>query len=122
MFPTLLFGFQLIEFICYVNLYLHLLSHSKEMLMSQVITRETFVKRKGVRTFSLFAQFLGFTVEVIYLLVHSSVKWIGHRFFNANILEFVNALKTSEFGAVSTVEIMATSEMRKKFLSVFKRH
>ena len=121
-FPAILIVFQLTELICYVNLYIYIVEHSKQMMMADVITKETFIKRKRKKTFSLFAQFLGFTVEMLYLIFHFLAKFIGMHYIDYSFLEFANAFKTTEFCVITTVEIMATTEMRHKLFSLFKKN
>jgi hypothetical protein len=64
----------------------------------------------------------GFVVELLYLVIQFIVKLIGKRFYNTNILELLNGLKTTEFAIISTVEVLATPAMRKALLGWFKRN
>ena len=59
-------------------------------------------------------------VRLTYLVVILLVRILGRKFFYANMLEVSNILKITQFWVLSTVQILASPDLRQKFLSYIK--
>ncbi len=56
---------------------------------------------------------------MVYLFVVSVIGIVGRKYFASNILELINTIKTTQFGVVSTVQILATPNLRQKLFQFF---
>ena len=122
MYLFVLIIFQLSEVGCYAILYAYIHYHQSQMVTNNIISRDVYQARKSVHMLSFYAQVSAFLVEVIYLAAQSLVKVIGRRFFPSNILELINALKATEYGVTSTVQILMTPDLRQKIFTFIKRN
>ncbi len=59
-------------------------------------------------------------VRLVYLVVLLLVRVLGRKFFYANMLEVSNILKITQFWVLSIVQILASPDLRQKFLSYIK--
>jgi hypothetical protein len=85
-----------------------------------IITNDLNKARKRANLFSLYAQVVGFVVEVLYILATISIKKIGEKYFPKNSREYSNTFLVTQFGVLSTVQIFVSSDLRKKLLSLVK--
>ena len=122
MFPILCIILQFLEVGCYGVLHHYVYLHQSEMVSNGIISTDIYQSRKHVHIFSVSAQISGFIVEMVYLLGLLIVRIVGRRFFSSNILEMNNALKTTEFGVSSTVQILMSPDLRQKLFLLFKRN
>ena len=92
------------------------------MLNKSIISLDTFQRRKQVHLFSMAGQLYGFTVEVIYLIAVLVVRVLGRKIIFSNSIELINSLRTTEFGVISTLQVLSSKELRQKLIYFVKRH
>ena len=113
--------FQVLELVCYLVLFHFIMEHDKEMQRNNVISTDIYTNRKRVNIFSLHAQVIGFAIEFGFFGLNLLIKALGRRFFPPNTQEFSNVALMLIFGVNSTVPILASSDLRKKFMAMFTR-
>ena len=119
--PFILGFCQILELVCYLSIYLYLYKHDKTMVNQKIISQDVYKSRTRVNFISLYAQVLGFMTEIIYFLIAAIVKVVGRKLFAPNILDYINSLRMVEYWATSTIYVLATADLRKQLLSIFKR-
>ena len=120
-FIAVLIAIPTLELIFYLILFHYITEHNKEMQRNNVISKELFMKRRHINIFSLYAQVFGFAVEVSFFAFNLSVKLLGRRLFPPKFREYSNVLVHLVFCTNSTVQILASSELRNKFFAMFGR-
>ena len=120
-YPIILLLLQLMELSCYINLYNYIRSHDQRLVNDKVISHDKYQSRSRLHSISIVAQFLGFIVEIIYNILHFLIKLLGQKLFLPDIVDYSNIFKMTEFGVVTTIDILATPEMRKKLFSMVGR-
>ena len=111
----------MLELSCYINLYVFIHAHNKALAKEKIISQDTYRARSSTHSVSLYVQFLGFLLEVIYNIAHFLVKILGRQFL-LSIVQDYNAIgKLSQSCFVTAVTIFASAELRKDFLPMFSK-
>ena len=113
--------FQMMELVCYLILFRYITDHNMEMHRNIVISDDLLKSRRRINIFSLNAQVVGFAIEATFFVLNLSLKAIGRKYFPPNTQEYSNIALVLLFCVNSTVPILASSELRKKFLVMFSR-
>ena len=113
--------FQMMELVCYLILFRYITDHNMEMHRNNVISDDLLKSRRRINIFSLNAQVVGFAIEATFFVLNLSLKAIGRKYFPPNTQEYSNIALVLLFCVNSTVPILASSELRKKFLAMFSR-
>ena len=119
-FPMILVFLQIIEMSCYKVIYGHVLQHHHNMFNNQIVSKDVYLTRKHKHLFSIYSHIGGFVVEVTYLAALSLVKLFGRKLLSKHTLDFLNILKITEFGAISTVQIFMSPDLRQKLILEIK--
>lgn len=117
----ILVGFQFLELVCYLILYRYISKHNQEMADNNIISTDLLSSRRRINVLSLYAQICGFVTEVVYFIILLITKVLGRSHLIPNTREYSNVAVIVLFGTNSTVIILASSELRKKFFELFKR-
>ena len=67
----------------------------------------------------MIGQFYGFAAEFSYVICTVLLRFVGRRYFGIDIMELVNCLKITEFGTLSMVQVLTSSELRKELFNMF---
>ena len=121
LFLFILIGFQFFELMCYLILFQYLSQHNREMADNNIISADLHKSRKSINIFSLKAQVCGFITEAIFLIFTLITKLLERRHFVPNSREYGNTGVLILFCTNSTVQILASAELRKKFYALFRR-
>ena len=118
MFIFALITFQVIELICYLVLFKHISEHNREMQRNNIISNDICIRRRHINVFSLSAQVIAFAFEFTFFGVSLVVKSIGGRYFHPDTRNFINSFISILFCINSTMMIIASSDLRQKFLAM----
>ena len=120
-YPSILLMLQFLELLCYINLYIFIRNHNQTLATEKIISQDNFRSRSRVQSISLYAQFLGFVIEIIYNILHFLIKILGRKLFLPDIIDFSNYFKLTEFGLVTTIDILATPNLRNEMLLLIRK-
>ena len=120
-YPSILLMLQFLELLCYINLYIFIRNHNQTLATEKIISQDNFRSRSRVQSISLYAQFLGFVIEIIYNILHFLIKILGRKLFLPDIIDFSNYFKLTEFGLVTTIDILATPDLRNEMLLLIRK-
>ena len=121
--PVLLM-MQIFELICYIYLFGYIARHDKKMKEEKIISIDLFKERKQRNVFSLNAQIFGCALEILYQIVVLIIRFMGTKFFpnySDLIRSYINFFFITQFATTSTLQILVSPDLRKKFFSLFKR-
>ena len=124
LFQPAMMAFQLIELSCYSFLFGLTARHDKEMKENHIISLDAFMARKHMNVFSLKAQVFGCITEIIYQLIIFVIRFTGSKFFPQYIestRNYVNLFFISQFAITSTLQILVSPDLRKKFFAHFQQ-
>lgn len=117
-----MFLFRIGEIVFYIILYRILLKHNNEMQQNNIISQDLNRARRKVNLLSVYAHILGFVAENLYYVIALLWRMIGQTDTQSErSRENVAVLLIVQFAIVSTVPILASSELRPKFLALFKQ-
>jgi len=119
-YPIVLAALQMIELLCYLCIYNAVTKHNEEMRQKQIISNDILQRRKQKNLFSMYAQVTGFVLEVTYLIFSICIKVIGKKFSLLNYREYMDVFYATQFGLGTTLQILVSSDLRMKFLSLLK--
>ena len=114
---------QLTELSCYSFLFGLIAKHDTEMKDKRIISFDVFRERKQRNLFSMNAQIFGCVTEIIFQLIIFVVRIMGGKFFpqySDTIRSYFNLLFISQFALTSTLQILGSPELRKKFFAYFQ--
>ena len=111
---------QLTETLCYISNYTYIHNHDSTMAKQRVISSEMFQKRKRQNAISEATQIYTFVVEISFLLVMTLLSTLGQRLSYANTMEWLTLLKLMEPAIVSTIHVLASTEIRNTAFRTFK--
>ena len=120
LFQPILVAFQLTELACYIFLFTKIAKHDKEMKENKIISFETFRERKQRNLFSLNAQIFGCVTEIAYQLIIFIIRLLGSKLFPHNsdsVRNYIDIFFITQFPITSTLQILVTPNLRKKFLA-----
>ena len=118
-FPLILLCFQLFELVCYLVLFRYISQHNKEMAENNIISTDLVSNRRRINIFSLYAQICGFITEAVYLNSAWITRLLERRQMITHTREYANVGLIVLFSINPTVQIFASSELRKKILRNF---
>ena len=120
--PFFNIGLHIIEFLCYYSLNQYIQNHHQTLLHQSIINQDTYSRRRRVHLFTFGAQLCCFCVEMIYLVFHLSFKIIGRKYFHANSINVANVLQNTEFGVISTFQVLSMPDLRNILFAIFGKH
>ena len=66
----------------------------------------------------MIGQLYGFAAEFSYLICSAFLRFVGRSYFGIDIMELVNCLKITEFGILSVVQVLTSSELRNELFTL----
>lgn len=119
---TATFLFRVSEIICYVILYRVLSKHNDEMAQNNIISQDLNQARRNLNLLSVYAQIYGFVAENVFIVITIIWRVVGRGVPETDrSRELAATILVVQFAFVSAVPIFASSELRPKFLALFKQ-
>ena len=116
------FLFRVSEIVCYIILFRELSQHNDEMERNNIISRDVNRTRRRINLLSIYAQISGFVAENIYIVVIILWRVAGQAIPESDrSREIFAVLFVVQFAFVSTIPILASTELRNKFFSMLIR-
>ena len=119
MFMAVLITIQFLELVCYLTLLHFINKHNKEMQRNGIISNDILKRRRRSHILSFNAQVFGFAIEISFLGFNLFLKLMGRNFFPPKLREYSSFLFLIIFCTNSTVQILASSDLRVKFFAMF---
>ena len=111
-------GLQLGEGLCYVLSFDYLHKHDKSMMSKSIISAKTFNKRKQQNVFTLAGQLYTFIIKLAFSMIMYAASSIGNSYSFNNAMEWINLIRLTEFGIISTVQVFTSAEIRDHLFSI----
>ena len=121
LFQPMLISLQIAELSSYMILFRAVSKHDENMKQNKIITNDNYQRRKQKNLFSMYAQVVGFALEIFYLLLTFCLRLIGRKFSIIHSREYIDAFYISQFCLTSTVQILVSSDLRLKLLVLAKQ-
>ena len=107
--------FQFLEIGCYIIFYKHLYLHDTSMMKNSIITKDAYKNRQRRTIFSMGGQLSCYIAELAFIA--NMVVWINvvEASSVTSMKEIYFVFKICEFGAISTVQVLTSGDLRNKF-------
>jgi hypothetical protein len=112
--------YTLLEILCYVFIYSFVYKHNSRMLKDSIISVETFKMRQRQSAISVSGQMYILLVKIVNIIIMNIALVMSGN--NVDVLEIANCLRVFQFGIVSIVQVVSTSELRRKLLQFMMEH
>ncbi len=90
------------------------------MLKDSIISVETFKMRQRQSAISVSGQMYILLVKIVNIIIMNIALVMSGN--NVDVLEIANCLRVFQFGIVSIVQVVSTSELRRKLLQFMMEH
>ena len=111
---------QLGEGLCYALCYDYLNKHDKSMMNKSVISVGTFHKRKQQNVFTMAGQMYTFIFKLAFSMIMYAASSIGNKYSFTNTMDWMNLVRFTEFGVISTVQVFTSPEIRDHFFTTLR--
>ena len=119
---TLGFMFRILEIVCYVILFRVMSKHNDEMEQNKIISGDLNQARRRINLLSIYAHLSGFVAENFYIVF--IILWrLARRTVpeSGQSREFFNTLLIFQFAFVSTITVLASTDLRTKLFTMFQQ-
>ena len=114
---TIFIFIQLGELLCYIHLNCFIFNHNHKMMSTSVISSDTFKRRQRSHVFSMTGQMNHFLAELGYWILLNLTFFFRDQGSSTDFLELATYVKLTNFGIISSVQVLSTPELRAEFLS-----
>ena len=115
-------GLQLGEGLCYALSFDYLRKHDKSMMSKSVISAGTFHKRKQQNVFTMAGQMYTFIFKLAFSMAMYAASSVGNGYSFTNTMDWMNLVRFTEFGIITTVQVFTSVEIREHFFSFCKQY
>jgi len=82
---------------------------------------QTYKIRRQIHAFSFFGQVYSFGIQLVYILCSFFLRFVGRKFFGIDFFDLINFLRITEFGVLSSIQVISSHKMRKKLQKILSR-
>ena len=111
-----------VEIFCYIAIYTYIHCHDSSMLGRSIISSDAYKKRQRTNIISFGGQFCCFLAELVFIATMTISINVIESYNVANFKEIYFVVKIGEFGLTSTIQVLASKELRCMLASlIFKQ-
>ena len=111
-----------VEIFCYIAIYTYIHCHDSSMLGLSIISSDAYKKRQRTNIISFGGQFCCFLAELVFIATMTISINVIESYNVANFKEIYFVVKIGEFGLTSTIQVLASKELRCMLASlIFKQ-
>ena len=115
-------SFMVVELVSYIAIYTYIHCHDSSMLGLSIISSDAYKKRQRTNIISFGGQFCCFLAELVFIATMTISINVIESYNVANFKEIYFVVKIGEFGLTSTIQVLASKELRCMLASlIFKQ-